>query len=716
MATINNRAYSQPKNLRLKGQGVGRGGVLLIEGVNATSPILSTHNGLYVNDSNQLVFSSQGSATVVGAAGGAGSTLDSAYDAGRTIAVNAGPVILAGANQDTATLNITADAASGGPTILIANSGSGNDITGSASTWSITAAGAATLTAIDMQDNELITFGTGNDATIGWDASKLAITGVVDFANNVTLAASATITQTGAGGSTVYTITAGDVVYSDSSLAITDADNAETVTVINNTATTIGAAATAGVVQIESTSLTTGAALNVQLTEGTLNGGFYYSAWDATAGARVFSVAEDGATTIAGAGGNTVVTVTAGDIVASDGSLAITDADNAETVTIINNTATTIGASATAGVVQIESTSLTTGAALNVQLTEGTLNGGWYYSAWDATGGTRVFSVGENGLTTIEGSASGTDALVITAGDLLITSGHADMTVGDLTLADGSVSITDADNANSLVVVNNTITTADLVSVASTSISTGALVKLNANTDAHDGEVLEIISSGDTTSTPVGVSVTIAEPTTGAARGVDITMVGATTGPIGLKITMDAITESSMVYLDNGGASLTTGYYINCNDDGAVLFSVGAAGAVVEGTVLFKDFTEVVAAENTITASESGSVFFLNDATEFDSILPAPAAGLHFTFIVSAAPSGANYTITSNSAANIIKGTVHSSTGGDADSETSGCDTINFVASAAVAGDTCELWCDGTNWFAKCFSDADGGVTFTTAA
>lgn len=134
------------------------------------------------------------------------------------------------------------------------------------------------------------------------------------------------------------------------------------------------------------------------------------------------------------------------------------------------------------------------------------------------------------------------------------------------------------------------------------------------------------------------------------------------------------------------------------------------------GGLLFKDKTEVVAATNTIAATESGSVFFLNHSTEFNSVLPAPAAGLHFTFIVTAAPSGANYTVSTNSSANIIIGTVHSSTGGNADSETSGCDTITFANGAAVAGDMAELWCDGTNWFAKCFCDADTGITFDTAS
>lgn len=493
MSTHNSISYIDPRNINLRGGARGAGVIRWDRyshaGLYATNPFGSDEIGLYVNDSGGLTFSYLGSAVVLGSGsgGGAGDTLDSAYDNGRTITADAGALTINGVNQDTNVLLINGDGDSAGALLQLTHTtNTRKDINGTGSTWFVTGQGAATFTAIDLQDNELITLGTGNDATIGWDASKLAITGVVDFANNVTLAASATVVQTGAAGSTVYTITAGDVVWSDSSLALTDADNAESVTIINNTATTIGAAASAGVVQIESTSLTTGAALNVQLTEGTLNGGFYYSAWDATAGAR-------------------------------------------------------------------------------------------------------VWSVGENGAMVATGSAAGTDVLTLTAGDVTLTSGHLvltagnfTMTVGDAVLSDGSLAITDADNAASLTVTNNTITTANaLVDVASTSITTGALMRLNANTDAHDGEVLEIISSGDTTSTPVGMSVVIAEPTTGAARGIDVTMVGATTGPIGLKITMDAITESSMVYLDNGGASLTTGFFINCNDDGAGLFTVGANGATV---------------------------------------------------------------------------------------------------------------------------------------
>ena len=246
-------------------------------------------------------------------------------------------------------------------------------------------------------------------------------------------------TIAGVGGSNMLTVTAGDVVLGDGSITVTDADNAATFTVTNNTATTIGAAASGGVASLVSTSLTTGALLNLQLTEGTLNGGWYIRAWDATGSAGVFSVGEDGLTTIAGAGGSNALVVTAGDVVFSDASLSLTDADNAESVTIINNTATTIGAAASAGIVQVESTSLTTGAAVNVQLTEGTLNGGFYYSAWDATGGARVWSVGEDGATVIAGAAIGTAALTVTAGDVLLNSGS--LTVSGKLITSGTETI-----------------------------------------------------------------------------------------------------------------------------------------------------------------------------------------------------------------------------------------------------------------------------------
>lgn len=128
---------------------------------------------------------------------------------------------------------------------------------------------------------------------------------------------------------------------------------------------------------------------------------------------------------------------------------------------------------------------------------------------------------------------------------------------------------------------------------------------------------------------------------------------------------------------------------------------------------------EVVTATNVITADEGGRTFFLNAATEFVSTLPAPQIGLRFTFIVTAAPSGANYTVVTSGSSNIIKGQVYSvdvNSATDPDFETSGGDTISFVSAKAVAGDRVDLYCDGTNWFAYAFCSVFDAITITTAS
>lgn len=125
------------------------------------------------------------------------------------------------------------------------------------------------------------------------------------------------------------------------------------------------------------------------------------------------------------------------------------------------------------------------------------------------------------------------------------------------------------------------------------------------------------------------------------------------------------------------------------------------------------DATEVVIATNLLTAAESGKTMFLSAATEFVTTLPAVAAGLWFRFIIAAAPSGADYTIVS-AAADTIIGQVYASAGTDEDSEvTAGASTITFTAAAGVIGDSLDIYCDGTLWYARGFCNATGGITFT---
>ncbi len=125
---------------------------------------------------------------------------------------------------------------------------------------------------------------------------------------------------------------------------------------------------------------------------------------------------------------------------------------------------------------------------------------------------------------------------------------------------------------------------------------------------------------------------------------------------------------------------------------------------------------EVVTATNVLTASESGKTFYLNSATEFVTTLPAPVLGLNYRFIVSAAPSGADYTVVTEAAAQILAGHVLTSqdAGGSGDTETTAtATTITFVGGQSVVGDMAEVWSDGTSWFASCEAAVVAGITIT---
>ena len=123
---------------------------------------------------------------------------------------------------------------------------------------------------------------------------------------------------------------------------------------------------------------------------------------------------------------------------------------------------------------------------------------------------------------------------------------------------------------------------------------------------------------------------------------------------------------------------------------------------------------EVVATTNVITAAESGKTFFLSNATEFASTLPAPAAGLRYTFIVADAPETASYTIVTNAAAQVIFGHQVSVAGDAGDVEaTGGATTITFVDAQAVVGDRATVISDGTNWYAEVVTAVAAGATIT---
>ena len=251
MALHNSKQYTDFKNVSIgrdTGDGVLRFGAQLSDSLSASDDL-----AIYWKGDSLKAWNGSAETDILAGGGGGVSTWDGLYDLDKTLTIDADTLTFSLTHATNDGLTLTGSAGSAGDVVKISNSGSGKDISGTADVWSITKAGVIVATALTMGDDESITLGDGSDATITWDgtASLLDIAGATNFEDNVTLEASATITQAGVAGSDVLTITAGDAVMSDGSLSVTDADNAETVTVINNTATTLGAAASAGVVEIE---------------------------------------------------------------------------------------------------------------------------------------------------------------------------------------------------------------------------------------------------------------------------------------------------------------------------------------------------------------------------------------------------------------------------------------------------------------------------------
>ena len=256
-----------------------------------------------------------------------------------------------------------------------------------------------------------------------------------------------------------------------------------------------------------------------------------------------------GAVTLPGSAGTTVFTVTAGDLVVSDGSLALTDADEAATLTVTNATATTFGAAADNGVVAFIGDGLTTGTLLHLSATEGTLAGGFYLKAWDETADATVFSVGEDGAVVIAGPGDGTDALTLTTGDLTISD-------GDLVVAGGDVNFT-TDAGDTLNIAKGAAPTTDVVLIAGGSPATTAVDALAITLTTTDGTDLTnsginlVLTSAGTAATDIarGIFVDLASTAGGTDTAIEIGTTAAFDVGVdlaGTKFELDADNDTSI--------------------------------------------------------------------------------------------------------------------------------------------------------------------------
>lgn len=506
-------------------------------------------------------------------------------------------------------LTVTNSGAGSGDLIQITNGGTGNDIRGTSNLWAVAATGVATFVGVILSGTSNALSSTGaavwtlkdNDlAALGIGASGATTMLVFDTSN-----AAEIITAT------VRTVS-----------VIANSNTLNSLLITNNTATTFGAAANdAGVVLLRSTSLTSGSLLQLQLTEGTLNGGFYLNCRDVTGSANVFTVGEDGAVVIAGVAGSNVLTVTAGDAVLSDGSLTITDNDDAPALSVVNNT--TISANVIAFVSTTAThTGVTTNSYFHVShsgLTSGTLA---RFTAVLADTSVAVVDIAVAGLTS--GSAlrvvSGT--LAFTTGGKLIELSSTAAVAGNLLTA----TTTGIYTGTGLVVLSaGAFTTGigglSVVNSGTAAVTTGSQIRTSVNGTgaiATNG-IISFTHTGDFTSTSAvnGGFVEIKANSTTAGTVFNVVSSGITTG-IGVQLSngTSAITSGSLLRVTtsgtgtiatNGIVSIThAGIFLSTSNAGVL--DVRASALVGAGTVVnFMSTAASQTAANILNVEQSGA-------------------------------------------------------------------------------------------------------------
>jgi hypothetical protein len=397
---------------------------------------------------------------------------------------------------------------------------------------------------------------------------------------------------------------------------ISTSNTVSNILVTNNTVTTFGADAdSSGVVVIRSTSLTTGALLQLQTTEGTLAGGFYIVGRDVTGGANVYTVGEDGATVISGTGGSNMLTVTAGDAVLSDGSLAITDADNALSFSVTNNTV------AAAPIAKFVGSGTFTGSGDNAFL--------WVDPSGLTTG--TAMSITPDAMTTGKGlhisvdAATTGNAIEVTSTSTALTSGQfvdvnhtvSGTTIGDMTGARINYELSHTYTQTSGTVAHDY----DDLSIKRTMVTTGA-----GGTMTSAGALLKIET----------VSTQTAGTLTDTVNGIEVVMDAQSTGD-GVNITHNAVTSKAL----NMTSSATT-------EDGVVQLTANSVNSgnamVIDANGLTTGTALELSSTGTIVTTGEVLNVIANSATTATALIRASGTALTDGWVMELTGGGANAT------------------------------------------------------------------------
>jgi hypothetical protein len=599
MPSIFTKMVSSLPGIHIKSKSRYHDAVIAFDKVNTAPTSSGTTNAmLYVDSSGKLTFAYNGVGTIIGAPGAAATTWEALYANDATMALTTGAwTITQGGAFGALSLNKTNVGA--GAVLTLANSGSGNDITGPA--WSLISTGAVGI--LELASGGTIN-ATGGALAIGLAGTATTLKGslTVDQTATITgaVTATASVTVTGADGSNVLTVTAGDVVVSNGSVTVTDTDNAASLAVVNNTVTTFGSAAASGLVEFSSTSLTTGTLLHLELTEGTLNGGYYVRCWDVTAGAAVFSIAENGDMVVAGTAGSNALTLTAGDLLLSDGSVTVVDADNAASLSVTNDTATTASVVVVAGSGVF--TGSTTSSFVTITPSGLTTGTGVYIPLAAMTTGTGINLVA-NSLTTGTGMTISSSGTITTTGELLSLVGNSATTCTGLLRASGT-GLTDGFVAEFTGGGANASASGGVLNLAMGAATVGTGIKL-VTSGVYTGTTGVLGITADSATTGIIAKISANGLTTGSALLVTSSGTVTSAGQGVVNVVASGMTTGSALKIDLTEATLTTGKYIECYDDtaAAAVFSVAKDGAVViAGTAAETAALTITAGDLTLTS------------------------------------------------------------------------------------------------------------------
>lgn len=581
------RNYSAIPGLYVISRDSVRDAEILFDKVNTAPTTTTGYYRLYVHPTTgSLIYDNGVAPVVIGAAGAAATTWEAIFTNDTTFAIAAGTWTITQSSAN-AILTLNKTNVGAGTVLDITNSGTGKDIANSTN-WSIIATGGHGVL-------ELGSAGTIN-ATDG--ALSVGKTGTATtILGTLTVAEALTFTSGG------VTVTSGNVLLSSGNLTLTSgaftvsagvstliatSNAAPTLLLTNNTATTYGSGGTStGVVLFRSTSLTTGTLARLQLTEATLNGGYYLDCWDVTAGAAVFSVAEDGVTTIAGTAGSTSFTLTAGNMVVSAGGLAITKAADSATLSVTNDTATT------ASVIVLAGSGVFTGSTTTSFMTltpSGMTSGTGLYMPVAAMDTGRAMHIVANALTSGIVFNVTSSATAITGAGRLFLSTHSGATGTSAILNEFISAATDETvilQVTSAAMVNGV----NLSLVGTTGMTTGSLLKASSSTAgavATNG-IISLNATGNFTSTSRAGFLNVSANTT--------------TSGVAAHISGTAMTDGTILSLEAVEATLTTGLYIQCYDGAANDFSVGKYGAtVIAGNAIGTAALTITAGDHVLTS------------------------------------------------------------------------------------------------------------------